>query len=84
MKFDEIRKKAIAEWEPVELDGIPVIRIGTATSDRASGSLEVVEEFEKELARLNVKAKIIRSGFAIMNPWLSSANRIIPVSVIAM
>ena len=62
MKFNEIKEKAIAEWESLEQDGIPVIRIGTATSDRASGALEVVEEFEKELTRLNVEAKVMRTG----------------------
>jgi NADH-quinone oxidoreductase subunit F len=60
--FDEIKKKAIAEWESLEQDGIPVIRIGAATSDRAAGALAVIEEFEKELARLKVKAKIVPTG----------------------
>lgn len=62
MRFEEIKRAARAEWESLEQDQIPVIRIGTATSDRASGALEVVESFEKELYRLNVEAKIIQTG----------------------
>jgi NADH-quinone oxidoreductase subunit F len=62
MTFEEIHAKALSLWEPLEQDGIPVIRIGTATSDRASGALEVVAEFEKELGRLNVEARIIKTG----------------------
>ncbi len=62
MKFEEIQRAAKAEWESLEHDQAPVIRIGTATSDRASGALEVVESFEKELYRLNVEAKIIQTG----------------------
>jgi NADH-quinone oxidoreductase subunit F len=62
MKFEEIKREAIAEWESLEQGGIPVIRIGTATSDRASGALEVVEAFKNEIARLNVEAKIIQTG----------------------
>ena len=62
MKFEEIKRTATAEWESLEQEEIPVIRIGTATSDRASGALEVVEAFKNELTRLNVEAKIIQTG----------------------
>ncbi|MBW1786131.1 MAG: 4Fe-4S binding protein [Deltaproteobacteria bacterium] len=62
MTFEEIYAKAVAEWEPIEQDGIPVIRIGTGTSDRASGALDVLAEFEKELGRLSVEARIIKTG----------------------
>lgn len=62
MTFEEIKKKAVTEWSSLEQDGIPLIRIGTATSDRASGALEVVAEFEKKLAELNVDAKILQTG----------------------
>lgn len=62
MTFEEIKRQAIAEWGSIEKDQVPVIRIGTATSDRAAGALEVVKAFEKELARLNVEAKLIQTG----------------------
>jgi len=62
MKFEEIKRAAIAGWESIEKDPVTVIRIGAATSDRAAGALEVIEAFEKELARLNVKARLIQTG----------------------
>jgi NADH-quinone oxidoreductase subunit F len=62
MRFEEIKRAARAEWESLEQDQIPVIRIGTGTSDRASGALEVVEAFKKELARLQVDARIVQTG----------------------
>lgn len=62
MDFEEIKRTAIKEWESLEQSEIPVIRIGAATSDRAAGALDVIEAFEKELARLNVKAKILLTG----------------------
>ena len=62
MNFADIREKAVAEWESLEGDGIPVIRIGMATSDRAAGALEVFETFESELARLGVEARLLSTG----------------------
>ena len=62
MKFEEIKTAAIAEWESLEQDEISVIRIGTATSDRASGALKVVEAFKNELPRFNLEATIIQTG----------------------
>jgi len=62
MKFEEIKREAMAEWESIEQNQIPVIRIGAATSDRAAGALEVIEAIEKELARLNVEARLIQTG----------------------
>ncbi|MGA2402271.1 MAG: (2Fe-2S) ferredoxin domain-containing protein, partial [Syntrophobacteraceae bacterium] len=62
MKFEDISAQAIAEWEALEQGGIPVIRIGAATSDRATGALEVIAAIENELARLNVEARIVTTG----------------------
>ena len=62
MKFEDINTQAIAEWEALEQGGIPIIRIGAATSDRATGALEVIAAFESELARLNVEARIVTTG----------------------
>lgn len=62
MKFEDINTQAIAEWEALEQGVIPVIRIGAATSDRATGALEVIAAFENELARLNVEARIVTTG----------------------
>ena len=62
MKFEDIKTQAIAEWETLEQGGVPIIRIGAATSDRATGALEVIAAFESELARLNVEARIVTTG----------------------
>ncbi|MGO9313681.1 MAG: NADH-ubiquinone oxidoreductase-F iron-sulfur binding region domain-containing protein [Syntrophobacteraceae bacterium] len=62
MKFEDIKTQAIAEWEALEQGVIPIIRIGAATSDRATGALEVIAAFESELARLNVEARIVTTG----------------------
>jgi NADH-quinone oxidoreductase subunit F len=60
--FTEIQRQALAEWESLEGDGIPVIRIGAATSDRAAGALEVVEAFRKEIAERGLEARIVTTG----------------------
>jgi len=62
MTFEKIKEKARAEWESLEQGQIPIIRIGAATSDRAAGALEIVAEFENQLARLKIEAKIIQTG----------------------
>ena len=62
MGFDEIKREAQTQWESLEGDQTPLIRIGTATSDRASGALEVVKAFEEELAEFNVHARIMQTG----------------------
>ncbi|MGC8492354.1 MAG: NADH-ubiquinone oxidoreductase-F iron-sulfur binding region domain-containing protein [Syntrophobacteraceae bacterium] len=62
MNFEDIRAQALTEWEALEQGGIPVIRIGAATSDRATGAMEVIAAFEKELARVNVEARIVTTG----------------------
>jgi len=62
MKFEEIKREAMAEWESIEQNQTPVIRIGAATSDRAAGALEVIEAIEKELARSSVEARLIQTG----------------------
>jgi len=49
MVFDEVRQQAIAEWE--DLQQKTRILIGTATCGRAAGAMEVVEAFEKALAK---------------------------------
>ncbi len=60
--FDEIQREALAEWESLEGDGIPVIRIGAATSDRASGALEVLDAFKREIEERGIEARIVTTG----------------------
>ena len=42
MNFDEIQKKAIAEWEALEQSDKPHIIVGTATCGRAAGAMAVI------------------------------------------
>jgi NADH-quinone oxidoreductase subunit F len=60
--FDEIRSRAISEWEALEHSDKPRIYIGTATCGRASGALTVVEAIKSELAKRGIEAIIIQVG----------------------
>jgi NADH-quinone oxidoreductase subunit F len=60
LKFEEIRKRARAQWEALE-NGIHVL-VGTATCGRAAGALEVIDSFRNELARQSLNAPIIQVG----------------------
>jgi len=62
MTFDEIRTKAIAEWEALEHSDKPSITIGTATCGRAAGALSVLEAINTALAQNNIEANIIPVG----------------------
>ena len=62
MTFEEIRGLAKSEWDFLYHGEIPHILIGTATCGRAAGALPVVEAFNNELARQNVRAKITEVG----------------------
>jgi NADH-quinone oxidoreductase subunit F len=60
--FDEIRTRAIPEWETLERSAIPVIFIGTATCGRAAGAIVVQEAINATLKRHKLKAEIIPVG----------------------
>jgi NADH-quinone oxidoreductase subunit F len=60
MTFDEINKKAKSEWEALQKGNH--ILIGTATCGRAAGALDVVDAFNKELARHSLEVPIIQVG----------------------
>ena len=62
MTFDEIRSRAISEWEALEHSDKPRIYIGTATCGRASGALTVLEAIKSELAKHSIEAIIIQVG----------------------
>ena len=62
MTFDEIRRRARAEWEALEHGDKTRIYIGTATCGRASGALTVLEAIKSELDRRNIEAIIIQVG----------------------
>ena len=62
MNFDEIQKKAKAEWEALEQGDKPHIIVGTATCGRAAGALAVIEAIKSELAKRKIEADITQVG----------------------
>ena len=62
MNFDEIQKKAIAEWEALEHSDQPHIIVGTATCGRAAGALAVIDAINSALAKHNIEALITHVG----------------------
>jgi NADH-quinone oxidoreductase subunit F len=60
MTFAEITRKAKSEWEALQ-NGAYIL-IGTATCGRAAGALEVVDAFDRELARRGLEVPIIKVG----------------------
>ena len=62
MKFDEIRRQAMSEWEALENSPKTRILIGTGTCGRASGAMAVLDTIEKELSRRGLDAIVIQVG----------------------
>ncbi len=62
MKFDEVRRRAVAEWEALENSGKPRILVGAGTCGRAAGALAVLEAIKTKLAESNIEAVITQVG----------------------
>ncbi len=62
MKFDEIRRQAIADWEMLEHNQKPRILVGTATCGLAAGAEAVLEAINEELAKRAIEAAITQVG----------------------
>jgi NADH-quinone oxidoreductase subunit F len=60
--FEEIRSRAVAQWEELERSDKPRILVGAATCGRAAGAIAVIKAIEDELAKGNIKAIIIQVG----------------------
>jgi len=60
--FDEIRIRAISEWEALEKSDKPHIVIGAATCGRAAGAMAVLEAIKTALAQNNIQANITQVG----------------------
>ena len=56
MTFEEIRSKAVAEWEALENSTKPRILIGAGTCGRAAGGEAVLRTIDKELKERNIDA----------------------------
>lgn len=62
MTFDEIRTRAVSEWEALERSDKPRILVGAATCGRAAGANAVLEAINSALARHNLEAIITQVG----------------------
>ncbi len=64
MKFEEIRNKAMVEWEEFVLKDRAAILIGAGTCGRAAGALEVFSAFQSELDKrsLSDRCKLVAVG----------------------
>jgi NADH-quinone oxidoreductase subunit F len=60
MTFEEISNRAKSEWEVLQKSSH--ILVSAATCGRAAGALDVVDAFNKELARQGLKVPIIQVG----------------------
>jgi len=60
--FEKIRSRALASWRSVREGEDPFVLVGTATCGRASGALEVLNAFQEQVAKKNIKASIIPVG----------------------
>jgi NADH-quinone oxidoreductase subunit F len=60
MTFEEISTRAKSEWEALQKG--TYISVGTATCGRAAGALDVVDAFNKELARLGPGVPVVQVG----------------------
>ena len=62
--FDEMRSRAISEWEALEHSDKPRILIGAATCGQAAGALAVLESIETKLAENNIEAIITQLNWS--------------------
>ena len=62
MTFDQIRSRAIAEWEALEQTEKPRIFIGAATCGRSAGALAVLQAVNAELAKHDIDAIVMQVG----------------------
>jgi len=62
VSFEEIRKKATAEWSALEHSDKPHIIVGSATCGRAAGAEAVIAAFNSELARHNIEGILTEVG----------------------
>ena len=60
MTFEEIRKRAVAQWKALK-NGVHIL-VGTATCGKAAGALDVIDAFKNEFLRQSVDVPIIQVG----------------------
>ncbi len=77
MTFDEIKIRAIAEWQALEHSDKPLILVGAASCGRAAGALSVLEAINAKLAQHNIQAIIAQvgcSGTCYIEPLVTIAK----------
>ncbi len=62
MTFDEMKKKAVAEWQALESSNKPRILVGAATCGRASGAFSILDAIKAKLAQFKLEATIMEVG----------------------
>jgi len=62
MTFEEIRQRAISEWEALEQSSKPRIFVGTGTCGKAAGADVVLATIEREIAERNIDATVTQVG----------------------
>lgn len=62
MTFEELKARAVKEWEELQRSNKVRFLVGAATCGRAAGAKSVIAELEKELARRNMDAIITQVG----------------------
>ncbi len=62
MSFDEIRNRAISEWNALQSSNKPQILVGAGTCGKAAGALDILETIENELKQQGAEATIIQVG----------------------
>ncbi len=60
--FDEIKSRAVSEWEALKHSDKPCILVGAATCGQAAGALPVLKAIKSELLQHNIQATIIQVG----------------------
>jgi NADH-quinone oxidoreductase subunit F len=62
MTFDQIRNRAIAEWEALARSEKPRFLVGAATCGRSAGALAVLDAINAELAKHGIDATVTQVG----------------------
>jgi NADH:ubiquinone oxidoreductase subunit F (NADH-binding)/(2Fe-2S) ferredoxin/ferredoxin len=62
MTFENIQKKAAAEWEALQSSNKPRLLVGAGTCGSAAGALDVLKAINEELARQSIEAIVIQVG----------------------
>jgi NADH-quinone oxidoreductase subunit F len=62
MSFEEIKRKALSQWEAIQNSSRPRIFIGTATCGMAAGAEAILNTLNEELTKNGVDADIIQVG----------------------